>query len=106
MKKTVSLLIGLVLLLAACGNDKITGIYNVSGYCPSFFESSETIEFANGDIVDRDNLHSYEFISDDMIEFKDNFDDVYVGTFKYIEEDTGFSLDHDNGNYTCTFTEQ
>ena len=92
-------------ILSACSSDKITGIYSVSGHCPDFFET-DTIEFNNGEILNNDQLDRYEFTGDNTIEFYATDDDeAYIGTFDLIEEENGFILDHENGNYTCTFSQ-
>lgn len=103
MKKYFFLLFTLCLLiLSACSNDKITGSYTTTGHCPSHFEE-DSIEFADGKVVNSDNLESYEFTTDESISFYTHDKDEYIGTFDFIEEENGFTIDHNNGNYTCTF---
>lgn len=91
--------------LSACSSDKITGTYSVSGHCPDFFET-DNIEFNNGEILNTDQLDRYEFTGDNTIEFYATDDDeAYIGTFDLIEEENGFTIDHENGNYTCMFSQ-
>lgn len=105
MKKYFFLLFTIsILTLSACSSDKLTGVYTTTGHCPSHFDE-ESIEFADGKVLNNNNLDSYKFISDESIEFYTADDEeAYVGTFDFIENDDGFTIDHNNGNYNCTFT--
>lgn len=105
MKKYTLLVFTVILFtLSACSGDKLTGTYTTTGNCPSHL-ADETMKFADGKVIDNDNLESYNFTSDESLEFyPPDEEEAYVGTFRYFEEDNGFTLDHDNGNYTCTFT--
>ena len=105
MKKYIFLLFTISLLtLSACSNDKLTGTYTTTGHCPSHFDE-DNIEFADGKVINNDNLESYEFVTDETVEFYTSDEqEAYVGTFNFIEEENGFTIDHNNGNYTCTFS--
>lgn len=103
MKLRVLFITVTVLLLSACGNDRLTGVYEVAGHCPSHFTNSsdEQLHLDNGEVQGNDRLKSYNFITDDRVEFLYEDNEVYIGDFSIIEHENYIELNHNSGGYVC-----
>jgi len=93
----------LVTLLSACGNDRLTGSYEISGHCPSHFTNSpdEQLHLDNGEVVDNNRLSSYQYVADDRVQFLYEDQEVYIGDFTITDHDNYIELNHNSGGYVC-----